>query len=53
MGRQMVFMGPILTFVFLYFFNLPSAVALYWLTTSIFSVIQQIIINKRIKKMNI
>ncbi len=53
MGRQMVFMGPVLTFVFLYFFNLPSAVALYWLTTSIFSVIQQIIINKRIKTMNI
>ncbi len=53
MGRQMVFMGPVLTFVFLYFFNLPSAVALYWLTTSAFSVIQQIIINKRIKAMNI
>jgi len=53
MGKQMVFMGPILTFVFLYFFNLPSAVALYWLTTSAFSVIQQIIINKKIKGMNI
>ncbi|OGM90257.1 hypothetical protein A3J77_00160 [Candidatus Wolfebacteria bacterium RBG_13_41_7] len=53
MGRQMVFMGPILTFVFLYFLNLPSAIALYWLTTSAFSVVQQIIINKRIKEMNI
>ncbi|MFA5099121.1 MAG: YidC/Oxa1 family membrane protein insertase [Candidatus Paceibacterota bacterium] len=52
-GRQMVFMGPIMTFVFLYFFNLPSAVALYWLTTSLFSVVQQIFINKRIKSMNI
>ncbi|MEK7193751.1 MAG: YidC/Oxa1 family membrane protein insertase [Patescibacteria group bacterium] len=47
-GRQMVFIGPVLTLVILY--NLPSAVGLYWLTTSLFSVIQQIIINKRITK---
>ena len=53
LGKQMVFMGPIMTFVFLYFFNLPSAVAVYWITTSAFSVVQQIFINKRIKKMNI
>jgi YidC/Oxa1 family membrane protein insertase len=46
-GRQMVFIGPVLTLVILY--NLPSAVGLYWLTTSLFSVIQQVIINKRIK----
>lgn len=52
-GRQMVFMGPIMTFVFLYFFNLPSAVAVYWITTSAFSVVQQIIINKKIKKTDI
>lgn len=49
MGHQMVYLGPILTVIFLYFFNLPSAVGLYWLTTSLFSVIQQIIINKRLK----
>lgn len=49
MGRQMIYLGPILTIIFLYFFNLPSAVGLYWLTTSLFSVIQQIIINKRLK----
>ncbi len=48
MGRQMVFIAPVLTFVFLYSFGLPSAVGLYWLTTSIFSVIQQIVINKRL-----
>jgi YidC/Oxa1 family membrane protein insertase len=46
-GRQMVFIGPVLTLVILY--NLPSAVGLYWLTTSLFSLIQQIVINKRIK----
>ncbi len=49
MGRQMIYLGPILTVIFLYFFNLPSAIGLYWLTTSLFSVIQQIIINKRLK----
>lgn len=48
MGRQMLYLGPILTVVFLYFFKLPSAVGLYWLTTSVFSVIQQIFINRRI-----
>ena len=50
MSRQMIFIGPILTVIFLYFFKLPSAVAIYWLTTSLFSVIQQIIINKKIKE---
>lgn len=47
-GRQMIFVAPALTFVFLYSFGLPSAVGLYWLTTSVFSVIQQIAINKRL-----
>jgi YidC/Oxa1 family membrane protein insertase len=50
MSRQMIYLGPILTILFLYFFNLPSAVGLYWLTTSAFSVIQQVIINKQIAK---
>jgi len=42
--RQMVYLGPILTIVILS--NLPSAIGLYWLVTSLFSVIQQIYINK-------
>ncbi len=46
MGRQMLYFGPILTIVFLYFLNLPSAVGIYWLTTSLFSAIQQIMINR-------
>ncbi len=55
MMRQMVYLGPILTIFFLYFMKIPSigyipsAVALYWLTTSVFSVIQQMVINKRLK----
>ena len=46
--RQMVFIGPALTLVILY--SLPSAVGLYWLTTSIFSLVQQIFINRSLKK---
>ncbi len=44
--RQMVLTGPLIT-VFI-FFNLPAAVSLYWLTSSVFSIGQQIIINKQI-----
>jgi len=43
-GKQMVIFSPILTIVILA--NFPSAVGLYWLVTGIFSVIQQIYINK-------
>ncbi len=50
MSKQMVYLGPILTIVFFYFLNLPSAVGLYWLTTSAFSVIQQIIINRNVAR---
>jgi YidC/Oxa1 family membrane protein insertase len=47
MGRQMMYMGPLLSVVILW--SLPSAVALYWLTTSAFSTVQQIIINRKIQ----
>ena len=46
MGKQMMYMGPLFSLMILW--PLPSAVALYWLTTSAFSVIQQIVINKKI-----
>lgn len=46
MSKQMMYIGPVLTLVI--FINLPAALALYWLTTSVFSVIQQVIINKRL-----
>jgi YidC/Oxa1 family membrane protein insertase len=48
MGRQMMFMGPVMTFVVLYLFKLPSAVGIYWMTTAAFSLVQQMIINKRL-----
>ncbi len=43
-GKQMTFIGPILSVVILY--RLPAAVSLYWLTTSAFSFFQQIAINR-------
>ena len=47
-SKNMMIMGPLITVVILY--SLPAAVALYWLTTSVFSVIQQVVINKKINK---
>ncbi|MEK9170309.1 MAG: YidC/Oxa1 family membrane protein insertase [Patescibacteria group bacterium] len=44
MGRQMVYFSPIITLVILS--SLPSAVGLYWIVTGIFSIAQQIYINK-------
>jgi len=49
-GRQMVYIGPALTVMVL--FSLPSAIALYWLIGTIFSIIQQLIINKKLKNKN-
>ncbi len=46
MMRQMMFIGPVITVVILG--TLPSAIGLYWLVTSIFTVGQQIYINKTI-----
>ncbi len=45
-SKQMMYIGPIMTI--LIFYSLPSAIGLYWLTFSAFSVIQQIVINRRI-----
>ncbi len=47
MSKRMMYFTPILTVVILS--GLPSAVALYWLTTSAFSTVQQIIINKKLQ----
>jgi YidC/Oxa1 family membrane protein insertase len=43
-GRQMVYIGPVLTVVILV--NLPAAIGLYWFITSAFSALQQLYINK-------
>lgn len=46
MARQMMFLGPI--FTLLIFSGLPAAVSLYWVVASLFSIGQQIIINKTV-----
>ena len=45
-GRTMVYVTPLLT-IFL-FYNFPAAISLYWLVASVFSVVQQIIIKRKI-----
>lgn len=51
MSRKMIYFMPIITAVIL--FQLPAAVALYWFTTSVFSVVQQLVINRTIEKKGI
>lgn len=46
MGKYMVYMGPILTLLILP--RLNAAIGLYWLVSSLFSIFQQRIINKKI-----
>jgi YidC/Oxa1 family membrane protein insertase len=43
-ARNMVFVGPLITL--LIFFRLPAAVSLYWVTTSVVSIVQQVIVNR-------
>ena len=50
-GKQMIFIGPIITVVVL--LNLPAAIALYWTVNGIFSVIQQYIVNKKLNNTNL
>lgn len=51
MGQIMVLVGPILTFVALWSWNLPGAIALFWLVSTVFSLGQQLIIyQSEIKK---
>ena len=47
-ANQMAIMGPILT-IFI-FYNFPAAVGLYWFVSSLFSVLQQLVINKKLKE---
>lgn len=44
MGQMMVWIGPVLTFIILWSWNLPAAIALYWLVSTLFSLGQQLII---------
>ena len=43
-GRSLVYVAPVITVAVLW--TLPAAIGLYWITTTIFSAAQQVIINK-------
>lgn len=47
-AKQMSFIAPIMTIVI--FYSLPSAIGLYWLVSSLFSVAQQYFINQHLQK---
>ena len=47
-GQNMVTFMPILTVMILY--NLPAAIGLYWGTTTVFSILQQLIVNCSLNK---
>lgn len=47
LGRTMVVIGPALTFIILS--QLPSAIGVYWATTTIFTIAQQWYVNKKVK----
>ncbi len=44
-SRQMVFVTPVITLVI--FYNLPAAISLYWLVASLFSIFQQLVVNRQ------
>lgn len=44
-ARIMAFIAPGITLVFFFALNLSNAIGLYWITTSLFSVVQQLIVN--------
>ena len=47
MSRRFALFAPVLTLVI--FFNLPAAVSLYWVVSSLLSVVQQYIINYQLR----
>ncbi len=47
MAKNMVFIGPVISVLILS--SLPAAVGVYWLTSSAFSIAQQLIINKKLR----
>lgn len=47
-GKTMGIIGPAITLVVL--LNLPAALGVYWATSTVFSIVQQIYINKKLPK---
>ncbi|MEA2097857.1 MAG: YidC/Oxa1 family membrane protein insertase [Patescibacteria group bacterium] len=51
MSKQMIYLMPVLTFVFAMSF--PSGLALYWAVTTLFAIAQQYLIMKKTKKQEV
>ncbi len=45
--RRMIYITPVITLVI--FMSLPAAISLYWLVTTLFSIGQQVIINRQLR----
>ena len=48
LGTQMIYIFPVITFFFA--MSLPSALALYWVATTLFTILQQVIVKKIVDK---
>lgn len=48
LARNMLFMGPALTLFI--FYKFPAAVSLYWVVSSLFSIVQQVLINRTLHR---
>lgn len=49
-GKMMVIMGPVFTLFILT--TLPSALGIYWAVSTVFSIVQQLYINKKLPRIN-
>lgn len=50
-NKQMVYFFPIITVIFAR--SMPSAIAIYWIVTTVFGIAQQLYVNKHIRKENL
>lgn len=48
MNKQMIYLFPLMTIYIAH--KLPAALAIYWIVTTVFGIIQQVYVNKTIKK---
>ncbi len=47
-NRQMIYLAPAITFII--FLKLPAAIGLYWIVSSLFSILQQEIVNRQYER---
>jgi YidC/Oxa1 family membrane protein insertase len=47
-GKAMVYVGPVFTVIIL--LNLPAGIGIYWIVTTLFSVVQQAYINRKLAR---